>query len=614
MKNYQDRLDYLRFCLKKQHVGVFHAAPTELLVNRVFPKKILIVGSCGAEAWGFHHKKYDNVECDYIFTNGLDRLPEKTQQELGAYDFQLIQLPLRFVLPDSALWDSQKKNDEEIQQLFQQAKVRLHLLLEKHLGYQESLKILTFVANFYVPQFNPLGRFSLSYDLRNPQHFISELNRYLEQLIKDKANTALINIDSLASSFGKRYILEDSVNIFSHGSVLPGHKEDESRIEKAPPFPEHVEIKNSEFHLMMWNDLIAAWRTSIQNDQVKLVVVDLDDTLWHGVIGDLSTVGADIGEGWPIGLIEALAFFKMRGGMLAIISKNDHEIATKGYNKVHGKRFSIDNFVSLKINFRPKHENMAEILSAINITPKSVVFIDDNPVEREQMQAAFPDMRVLHGFHYYWRRIILNSPETQVRSITAESAGKTELVKKQFEREELKSQLDRTEFLKSLDINVSIGLLNKSSPTDIFNRCFELLNKTNQFNTTGRRWTFEQFSSFSSENHVFYFSAEDKFSAYGLVGVVLISGSAIEQFVMSCRVAGLGIEIGVMKNIVNYCRHRFSITNFTALFINTNINVLCASFYKICGFTDNDGQYVLSGDVSSESVYGQFSTDIAEHL
>ena len=142
----------------------------------------------------------------------------------------------------------------------------------------------------------------------------------------------------------------------------------------------------------------AMWRTIAQHDAVKLVVIDLDDTLWRGVSGDAATVDHHMFAGWPYGLAEALLYLKKRGVLLAIISKNDEARVREIWRSIVGRALRLEDFAAVRINWTSKAENMADILAAARLLPRSVVFIDDNPAERAAMQAAFADIRVL-GSH-----------------------------------------------------------------------------------------------------------------------------------------------------------------------------------------------------------------------
>src|SRR5437660_10773754 len=121
--------------------------------------------------------------------------------------------------------------------------------------------------------------------------------------------------------------------------------------------------------------------------------------------------------------------------LLAIMSKNDETLLRPVWQSVFRGRLGLEDFAIRKINWRPKAENFEDILAEANLLPRSVVYIDDNPVERASIKAAFPDVRVFGPNPLVWRRILLWSAETQVPTITAESAARTDMVRAQVERE-----------------------------------------------------------------------------------------------------------------------------------------------------------------------------------
>src|SRR5437762_11667216 len=123
-------------------------------------------------------------------------------------------------------------------------------------------------------------------------------------------------------------------------------------------------------------------------------------------------------------------FLKQRGVLLGIVSKNDEDRARAIWQRIYGNLIRLEDFAVRKIKWQPKADNIEAILEEANLLPKSVVFVDDNPVERAAVKAAFPDIAGLGRNPYLWRRILLWAPETQVAAITTASAARTELVEK----------------------------------------------------------------------------------------------------------------------------------------------------------------------------------------
>jgi FkbH-like protein len=362
-------------------------------------------------------------------------------------------------------------------------------------------------------------------------------------------------------------------------------------MEPIPSIQEHYLTDNDLFRKALWETAISMYRTIHRVDTVKLVVLDLDDTLWEGLAGEQEEVGPHMFENWFLGIAEALHYLRKRGILLAIVSKNDEQWVRSLWKKIVVGRLWLDEFAVVKINWNPKPDNMREILEQLNLLPRNVLFIDDNPAEREAMQTAFPEMRVLGRYTYYLRRILLWSAETQVAEITEESGNRTNIVRSQIERDKLRPKMSRQEFLAALKLRIKMNEIQDTGHPR-FARALELLNKTNQFNSNGRRWKHEECAAlFAADGRFLIFSARDRFSDYGTVGVVVIRADVIEQFVMSCRVVGLELEIGAVLLALEKLR-QFGIFEVTASIEETSANFVCRDLYQRCGFTASGSHWV----------------------
>jgi FkbH-like protein len=351
----------------------------------------------------------------------------------------------------------------------------------------------------------------------------------------------------------------------------------------------------------MWLEILSHFRTLRQADAIKLVVVDLDDILWRGVAAELEDNPPEALEGWPLGIAEALVFLRRRGILLAIVSKNDDAKITSIWEDIFQGRLSLDDFAVRRINWEPKVDNIDAVIREVNVLPRSVLFIDDNPVERAAVRQAFPDIRILGENQYLLRRILLWAPELQVPFITSESARRTEMIQANSARQTARTRLSRAEFLATLDLRVRLhdvaDIAAKSFP-----RALELVNKTNQFNTTGRRWTQEECREAFAKGAVFHvFDVEDRYSQYGLVGVVICAGDQIDQMVMSCRVVGLDVEVAVMADVLRRMRQTGP-ERITASLVETDANLLCRQLFERCGFTPGGAGVWISLPETTEPV------------
>ena len=358
---------------------------------------------------------------------------------------------------------------------------------------------------------------------------------------------------------------------------------DGERLEAEAPLSQRYRLDVQGVIGEMWDEAVAMLRTLRGIDRVKMVCVDLDDTLWRGVLAERDDVDYTVIEGWPLGLAEALIILRNRGILLGIISKNDEATALDLIRQAFWGRLKPEDFAVRKINWRSKADNLREAIAEVNILPDAVVYIDDNPVERARIEEAFPEVRTLGAPHLDWRRILLWSAETQVPAISEESARRTEMVQAQLRRERERSATREEDFLSGLNVRIRLGSIDDvGSP--YFARALELINKTNQFNTTGVRWIeTEAAAYFAKGGRWWIFFVEDRFTAYGLVGVVVQSGLNIDQFVMSCRVFGLGVE----QAALNAIRAREPMIA-TATLMETPRNGPCRLVYRSAGWMMGD--------------------------
>jgi FkbH-like protein len=243
---------------------------------------------------------------------------------------------------------------------------------------------------------------------------------------------------------------------------------------------------------------------------------------------------------------------------------------------------------------------MRDMLKGVNLLPGNVVFVDDNPAERAQMQAAFPELRVIGGNPFLIRRLLLLSPQTQVAAVTAEARDRTRMVQAQLRRESERAEFSPEDFARQQDIRLTLSAI-RSEEHPKFSRALELINKTNQFNTTGQRWTRELCLEFFAGGGWFaIYEVEDRYTAYGLVGIMLIKDSTIVQWVMSCRVMGMGVEFAALSSVVALLRQRTD-TNIRANLVETTSNQPCRHVYAEAGFVARDDGLVLPGGVTPEA-------------
>lgn len=594
--------------------------PADLEVNPTELKAVLLIGSC---LTGVYHKQFatrsPNTRFDYILFNNAADLPDVPPLDVGAYDLQLLQFPLRSILTDGVVRACDFNNQQFVEMVAQSARISLEMLVASAMKYNAQSGILTFVSNFIVPQRRTSPSLADEFSDVDMASIVEELNRHLVELVAGYQNAYIADINGIAASMGKRYFLDDTIYFYTHGAnfwpdwhqhelaphwtaPLPG------RLEDIPPINSYYENHNDEFFDAVFRQLVVGYRVANQIDQVKLVIFDLDNTLWRGQIAEHYRPGQAAWphlDGWPLGVWEAVHHLRWRGILTSICSKNDQETVKENWGNVFRIRWlELDDFVCPKINWNPKPENIRDIMAEVSLTPKSVVFIDDNPVEREAVKTAFPEMRVIGSNPFLTRRILLWSAETRVTRLTNESKNRENMIRNQFQRNTAQKSLPREQFLAGLGCKLWIRQIVGSDQPE-YTRCLELVNKTNQFNTTGERWRADEFARFVNEKQgkVYAFTVGDKFVNYGLVGVLITADDCIRQFVMSCRVLGMEVEVAVIREIVDMMRATFKNQTITARLLETKENTPCRQVYTKAGFAADGADktlYVLAADRKPE--------------
>lgn len=566
-----------------------YRAPLDLALQQRPISRWLVIGSCLASGFPDFVRGLDcGADGDYILFNNAAELPDQPPHPVETYDCQMIQIAMRSIVPDFAHARLDFDDVEGFTQLFETCVGRMEFLLASAMAYTRRHSLPTFVTTLIVPQQGSLGRILGRRDLRDFRYFARQLNERLADIVEAKTNSFLVDINDIIATYGAKYFQDDVLWPYNHAAALTDndHARDQDRMHVPAPVSDHYTLRTSEIMQAIWEEIKAQYVTLKGDGRIKLVIVDLDDTLWRGVVAEQESPDPVSLEGWPLGLAEALLYLKQRGIVIAIVSKNDEMRIRSLWNTMWQGRLRLEDFVSLKINWRGKAENVAEVIREVNVLPDSVLFIDDNPAERHAVETALPGIRTLGADLYYIRRILLWSPEMQPAVMTGESARRNDMVKAQIERETMRHTLNRAGFLASLDIRYEeVHLTGADHPG--FTRVLELLNKTNQYNTTGRRWQRDELAAaFSDGLEIFAFEVSDTFTHYGLVGMALVRGNLVEQFVMSCRVIGLDVELTCLDRIK--ARHH----RLEGLYIDTGKNHPCKDVFARSGFAEVKGEWV----------------------
>ncbi|TFH14801.1 MAG: HAD-IIIC family phosphatase [Lentisphaerales bacterium] len=339
-------------------------------------------------------------------------------------------------------------------------------------------------------------------------------------------------------------------------------------------------------------DIKSALR-AIAGDSRKLILLDLDDTLWGGIVGDVGWENVVLGGHDHIG--EAyrdfqlgLKAFAARGILLGIVSKNEETVALEAIEKHPEMVLRREDFAGWRINWRDKAENIVELVKELNLGLQSVVFIDDNPMERARVREALPEVLVPEWptDRTQYRRALLDLDCFNAVSIGVEDRQRTDMYRAETERRGVRKEVGSFEdWLKTLGVRVTVGHLSRANLA----RVEQLLNKTNQMNLRTRRMTAEEIPNWASgPGRVFLvFTVSDRFGDSGLTGILSLEeadGSVnITDFVLSCRVMGRRVEEAMVHIAVEYARRR-KLSHVRADFVPTARNKPCHDFWLKSGF------------------------------
>ena len=340
---------------------------------------------------------------------------------------------------------------------------------------------------------------------------------------------------------------------------------------------------------------------SISGFSKKCLVLDLDNTLWGGVIGDDGVDGILLGKESAMG--EAYLDFhsyvkelKNRGVILAVCSKNDFDNARSGFNHPDSI-LKFSDFTVFKANWDTKTKNIYDIAQEINIGLDSIVFIDDNPLERDIVRKEFSGVVSVPDIGddiTRYREILDGSELFNMTSLSEEDKKRNDFYKNDKKREKAVFNFtDYNDYLKSLKMIAEIGRFNKAYLT----RITQLTNKTNQFNLTTKRMTEKDIEYIMNDDLSIslYAKLDDKFGENGLVSVMQgnIKGSSvsIDLWLMSCRVFKRTLEYTIFYEFAKLARSK-NINTIIGKYMPTKKNKIVSDIYKELGFSmvdENNG-------------------------
>lgn len=332
---------------------------------------------------------------------------------------------------------------------------------------------------------------------------------------------------------------------------------------------------------------------SVFSARKKLIALDLDNTLWGGVIGEDGVEGIELSdhkEGQRFyDFQRQLLEMQRRGVLLAINSKNNLEDAEKAISEHPNMLLRHEQFVAEKINWENKASNLKAMSEELNLTEGSFLFVDDNPIEREVVKGECSDI-IVPEFPEDTTTLLafaenLYFDYCRPLRVLSEDLQKTRMYQVEAKRkQELGTSLNLDDYIAKLEICVDI---HRMRPEEL-ERVTQLCNKTNQFNVTTKRYTKAQIQELADaqENAVYVVYAKDKYGESGLISVIILISEdkeiAIDTFLMSCRVMGRKLENVILNEISGFFKEKYH--KMKAVYVPTAKNAPVRELYERLGF------------------------------
>ena len=435
------------------------------------------------------------------------------------------------------------------------------------------------VTSLQIPNYTPYGINDKNTTVSLKQ-IIYEINTRLFQYHNNFDKMFIYDFNEFVRKFGEN-------NIFNYKQFFSG------------------DIKISTEYIPKFVNELMGYVYAVTGITKKCIVLDLDNTLWGGIIGEDGFDNIKLGDN-PVGrsfveIQKRLLALNQRGILLAINCKNNFDDAIEVIQKHPSMIVREDNFACVKINWDDKVANLQKIAEELNIGLDSMVFFDDDPINQEYVRESLPEVLVvdLPRDSSQYPSIITEMREFDVLRITEEDTKRSGMYLEQKKRKELENKVgDFNEFLKQMNIQVNVQKANSFS----IPRISQLILKTNQFNLTTRRYQEEEIGKFSSSNDkiVECVQVSDKFGDNGITGTYIVEKKyeeewVVDTFLLSCRIMGRGVEEIMMHQIIEKAKSS-GVKRIKGEFIPTAKNKPAENFYEELGFKKENEFWVFNTD------------------
>jgi FkbH-like protein len=529
----------------------------------------------------------NDVNCRYYVGAYNQYSQEIISKDSGLYKFNP---DVVFLLLDTrslfgnVFYDSYSLNLEE-RKLFVKEKFEEIENLINHFSKNFNSKLI--VSNFTIPSYSSFGINETKQDYGFHEMILS-LNSKLNLLFREKNNVYIFDFNSFSSKHGQK-------NIFNYKNFLFG------------------DIQIDFDYIPYLAHELQSYINAFLGITKKCIVLDLDNTLWGGIIGEDGFEKIQLGPQPPGNAYyefqKFLKALKQRGIILAINSKNNLEDALKVIREHPYMILQEEDFSCLKINWQDKVKNLKEISKELNIGLDGIVFFDDDKINCEYVNVTLPQVKVvnLSGDPSFFPEILQNMNDFESLKITNEDLKRTQMYSEQIKRDELKdSSISLNDFLKNLAIKIII----KKSDNFLTPRISQLTLKTNQFNLTTKRYQEEDIHRLTNDPNFIVGCAQvkDKFGDSGITGVFIVNKQNsdewhLDSFLLSCRIMGREIEKSLIAYVIDEAKKN-NVKKIIAEYIPTQKNKPSENFLSECGFLKYDDKWIY--DVSNSLKLPEF--------
>lgn len=523
----------------------------------------------------------NNIDC-IIYVSGYNQYNQEIlDQNSALYKFDpdlcFLNIDLRNMLLD--LFHFPYSVSSEERKKYVDSKItELKNLVDVFLSNSKSKLVM---ANFHIPTYSPYGIFETKTEY-GFHEMINDLNNKILNYFVNSKTVFIYEFDKFVAKHGER-------NVFDFRQFFVG------------------DIKIAVDYLPYLANEFMSYIIAYMGLSKKCIVLDLDNTLWGGVVGEDGFNGIQLGPDPPgnayVEFQKVLLSLHQRGIILAINSKNNYDDAIRVIREHPYMILKEEHFASLKINWEDKINNLKEIAKELNIGLDSIVFLDDDPINIEYVKQGLPEVHSMNlpQDPSLYAEMIKNVNEFNVLNITDEDEQRGKMYAEQRKRLEFEHSLpDLNSFLSKLGLKVTIKNANEFT----IPRISQLTLKTNQFNLTTKRYQEDDIKKFVTNQQYLVGCAqvEDKFGDNGITGVFIVRKDSpqewfIDTFLLSCRVMGREVEKGILNHIINKAKEN-GVKKIKAQFIPTQKNKPIKDFLPNCGFHQEGDYWVYHIDSS----------------